>query len=80
MYIIVADIIGALPEESVLAEMDRYFSNHQNEDGGWGLHVEGPVAVFAPPSSTWPCESWESTNPTPGCKPRGSGSSKSMAR
>ncbi|XP_070673805.1 cycloartenol synthase-like isoform X2 [Malus domestica] len=26
--------------------MCRYLSNHQNEDGGWGLHIEGPSTMF----------------------------------
>ncbi|XP_030547430.1 cycloartenol Synthase-like isoform X2 [Rhodamnia argentea] len=27
-------------------EMTRYLYNHQNEDGGWGLHVEGTSTMF----------------------------------
>ncbi|KAJ2919534.1 hypothetical protein MD484_g877, partial [Candolleomyces efflorescens] len=27
-------------------EMIRYLINHTNEDGGWGLHIEGPSTVF----------------------------------
>lgn len=27
-------------------EMCRYIYNHQNEDGGWGLHIEGPSTMF----------------------------------
>ncbi|XP_034696603.1 cycloartenol synthase 2-like [Vitis riparia] len=27
-------------------EMCRYLFNHQNEDGGWGLHIEGPSTMF----------------------------------
>ncbi|RXW23912.1 hypothetical protein EST38_g1956 [Candolleomyces aberdarensis] len=27
-------------------EMIRYLMNHTNEDGGWGLHIEGPSTVF----------------------------------
>ncbi|RXH67287.1 hypothetical protein DVH24_027407, partial [Malus domestica] len=27
-------------------EMCRYLYNHQNEDGGWGLHIEGPSTMF----------------------------------
>ncbi|XP_034696745.1 cycloartenol synthase-like [Vitis riparia] len=26
--------------------MCRYLFNHQNEDGGWGLHIEGPSTMF----------------------------------
>ena len=28
-------------EESI-----RYVKNHQNEDGGFGLHIEGPSCMF----------------------------------
>jgi lanosterol synthase len=28
------------------ALMKRYFYNHQNDDGGWGLHVEGNSTLF----------------------------------
>ncbi|XP_057447337.1 cycloartenol synthase-like [Lotus japonicus] len=28
------------------SEMKRYVLNHQNEDGGWGLHIEGPTTMF----------------------------------
>ncbi|KAF5180000.1 Terpene cyclase/mutase family member [Thalictrum thalictroides] len=27
-------------------EMLRYIYNHQNEDGGWGLHIEHPSTMF----------------------------------
>ncbi|KAI3952283.1 hypothetical protein MKW92_009680, partial [Papaver armeniacum] len=27
-------------------EMRRYVYNHQNGDGGWGLHIEGPSTMF----------------------------------
>ncbi|XP_010520562.1 PREDICTED: lanosterol synthase isoform X2 [Tarenaya hassleriana] len=27
-------------------EMRRYLYNHQNEDGGWGLHIEGNSTMF----------------------------------
>ncbi|GLT35732.1 hypothetical protein SLA2020_101590 [Shorea laevis] len=27
-------------------EILRYIYNHQNEDGGWGLHIEGPSIMF----------------------------------
>ncbi|XP_078434540.1 cycloartenol synthase 1 [Wolffia australiana] len=27
-------------------EMRRYLFNHQNEDGGWGLHIEGHSTMF----------------------------------
>lgn len=28
------------------AEMVRYLRNHQNQDGGFGLHIEGPSTMF----------------------------------
>ncbi|XP_057968979.1 cycloartenol synthase-like isoform X3 [Malania oleifera] len=47
--VITLSITGAL--NSVLSrehkhEMCRYIYNHQNEDGGWGLHIEGPSTMF----------------------------------
>ncbi|PON40995.1 Squalene cyclase, N-terminal, partial [Trema orientale] len=27
-------------------EVIRYIYNHQNEDGGWGQHIEGPSTMF----------------------------------
>ncbi len=27
-------------------EMIRYLTNHQNEDGGYGLHIEGSSNMF----------------------------------
>ncbi|WVY93593.1 hypothetical protein V8G54_032681 [Vigna mungo] len=27
-------------------EILRYLYNHQNEDGGWGLHIEGPSTMY----------------------------------
>ncbi len=27
-------------------EMIRYLRNHQNRDGGWGLHIEGQSTMF----------------------------------
>ncbi|MBA0810760.1 hypothetical protein Gohar_002719 [Gossypium harknessii] len=27
-------------------EIIRYIYNHQNEDGGWGLHIEGHSTMF----------------------------------
>ncbi|TQD85288.1 hypothetical protein C1H46_029207 [Malus baccata] len=47
--IITLSITGAL--NAVLLkehqrEMCRYLYNHQNEDGGWGLHIEGPSTMF----------------------------------
>ncbi|KAK9097606.1 hypothetical protein Sjap_023103 [Stephania japonica] len=47
--VITLHITGAL--NTVLSsehqrEMCRYLYNHQNEDGGWGLHIEGPSTMF----------------------------------
>lgn len=27
-------------------EIIRYIYNHQNEDGGWGFHIEGHITMF----------------------------------
>lgn len=47
--VITLSITGAL--NAVLSkehcrEMCRYLYNHQNSDGGWGLHIEGPSTMF----------------------------------
>nr|AUD10127.1 putative cycloartenol synthase [Ononis spinosa] len=47
--IITLSVTGAL--NAVLTdehkkEMRRYLYNHQNKDGGWGLHIEGPSTMF----------------------------------
>ncbi|XP_020243911.1 cycloartenol synthase 2-like [Asparagus officinalis] len=47
--IITLSVTGAL--NTVLSaehkrEMCRYLYNHQNEDGGWGLHIEGHSTMF----------------------------------
>nr|QUJ17883.1 cycloartenol cynthase [Bupleurum chinense] len=47
--VITLSITGAL--NAVLSkehkhEICRYIYNHQNRDGGWGLHIEGPSTMF----------------------------------
>ncbi|KAG7025949.1 Cycloartenol synthase [Cucurbita argyrosperma subsp. argyrosperma] len=47
--VITLSITGAL--NAVLStehqhEICRYLYNHQNKDGGWGLHIEGPSTMF----------------------------------
>ncbi|KAK4432732.1 Cycloartenol Synthase [Sesamum alatum] len=49
ILVIVLSITGAL--DAVLStehkrEMRRYLYNHQNRDGGWGFHIEGPSTMF----------------------------------
>ncbi|XP_031504057.1 cycloartenol synthase-like isoform X2 [Nymphaea colorata] len=47
--VIVLYITGALHNvlSSVhIQEMCNYIYNHQNEDGGWGFHIEGPSTMF----------------------------------
>ncbi|KAK8977710.1 hypothetical protein V6N11_013491 [Hibiscus sabdariffa] len=47
--VITLSITGALNavlSENHKKEMIRYLYNHQNEDGGWGLHIEGPSTMF----------------------------------
>ncbi|XP_022642924.1 beta-amyrin synthase isoform X4 [Vigna radiata var. radiata] len=36
---------SVIPEE-YRKEILRYLCNHQNEDGGWGLHIEGPSTMY----------------------------------
>ncbi|TIC96193.1 Lanosterol synthase [Colletotrichum higginsianum] len=40
-------ITGTEFPEEWKVEMARYLENHANEDGGWGLHLEGKSTVFA---------------------------------
>uniref|UniRef100_A0A803P5K5 Terpene cyclase/mutase family member n=1 Tax=Cannabis sativa TaxID=3483 RepID=A0A803P5K5_CANSA len=47
--IIALSITGALNavlSEEHKKEMCRYLYNHQNKDGGWGLHIEGSSTMF----------------------------------
>mgnify|MGYP006271172637 CR=1 FL=1 len=46
IYVSGSYIMNQLPEPHVREEMVRYIKNHQNPDGGWGLHVEGHSHVF----------------------------------
>ncbi|MCD6499655.1 MAG: squalene--hopene cyclase [Deltaproteobacteria bacterium] len=46
MYVATTYIVGKLPESEQAQDMIRYFRNHQNGDGGWGLHIEGHSHVF----------------------------------
>ncbi|XP_038710034.1 cycloartenol synthase 2 [Tripterygium wilfordii] len=38
--------LNAILSEEHKREMCRYLYNHQNKDGGWGLHIEGPSTMF----------------------------------
>ncbi|KAF8685985.1 hypothetical protein HU200_043913 [Digitaria exilis] len=42
---VIGEMNTVLPPEHQ-KEIRRYLYNHQNEDGGWGLHVEGPSTMF----------------------------------
>ncbi|KAK7379932.1 hypothetical protein VNO78_32189 [Psophocarpus tetragonolobus] len=47
--VIALSITGALNAvltEEHRKEICRYLYNHQNKDGGWGLHIEGPSTMF----------------------------------
>ncbi|KAL5178490.1 Cycloartenol synthase [Glycine soja] len=47
--VITLSITGALNTvltEEHRKEICRYLYNHQNKDGGWGLHIEGPSTMF----------------------------------
>ncbi|XP_024028379.1 cycloartenol synthase 2 [Morus notabilis] len=47
--VITLSITGALNavlSEEHKKEIRRYLYNHQNKDGGWGLHIEGPSTMF----------------------------------
>ncbi|XP_043714292.1 cycloartenol synthase 2 [Telopea speciosissima] len=38
--------VNAVLSKEHQQEICRYLYNHQNEDGGWGLHIEGPSTMF----------------------------------
>ncbi|XP_050217053.1 cycloartenol synthase [Mercurialis annua] len=38
--------LNAILSQEHKREMCRYLYNHQNRDGGWGLHIEGPSTMF----------------------------------
>nr|WQY91015.1 OSC6 [Euphorbia humifusa] len=42
----VTGALNAVLSEEHKKEMCRYLYNHQNRDGGWGLHIEGPSTMF----------------------------------
>ncbi|WCJ34666.1 Cycloartenol synthase [Euphorbia peplus] len=42
----VTGALNAVLSEEHKKEMRRYLYNHQNRDGGWGLHIEGPSTMF----------------------------------
>ncbi|XP_050289376.1 cycloartenol synthase isoform X3 [Quercus robur] len=47
--VITLSITGALNtvlSNEHIREICRYLYNHQNKDGGWGLHIEGPSTMF----------------------------------
>lgn len=46
IFIATARTVGYELDEKTRAGMDAYLRAHQNEDGGWGLHVEGRSHVF----------------------------------
>ncbi|CAA3021839.1 cycloartenol Synthase [Olea europaea subsp. europaea] len=42
----VTGALNAILSKEHKREMCRYLYNHQNSDGGWGLHIEGPSTMF----------------------------------
>ncbi|KAL6575278.1 CRISPR-associated protein 1 [Orobanche minor] len=38
--------LNAILSQEHRREICRYLYNHQNRDGGWGLHIEGPSTMF----------------------------------
>ncbi|XP_045819042.1 cycloartenol synthase-like [Trifolium pratense] len=42
----VTGALNAVLTDEHRKEMRRYLFNHQNKDGGWGLHIEGPSTMF----------------------------------
>jgi squalene/oxidosqualene cyclase-like protein len=47
LYVATCDVAGIPIEPPIKSEMLRYLAAHQNDDGGFGLHVEGASSVFA---------------------------------
>lgn len=45
-YVIVCYITGVEINEPYRTLIARYMLNHQNADGGWGLHIEGSSTMF----------------------------------
>ena len=46
LYVATTYVVDELPEPEVRDEIVRYLRNHQNDDGGWGLHVESHSYVY----------------------------------
>lgn len=46
LYVATTYIMDEQPEPEVREDIVRYLRNHQNADGGWGLHVEAPSYVY----------------------------------
>lgn len=44
--VIASRVTGVDLGEHRRREMVRYLRNHQNEDGGWGMHIEGKSTMF----------------------------------
>ncbi|XP_047321404.1 cycloartenol Synthase [Impatiens glandulifera] len=42
----ITGVLNAVLSKEHKREMCRYVYNHQNIDGGWGLHIEGPSTMF----------------------------------
>jgi squalene/oxidosqualene cyclase-like protein len=47
LYVITTHVAAITVEPGVRAEMLRYIAAHQNDDGGFGLHVEARSSVFS---------------------------------
>jgi squalene/oxidosqualene cyclase-like protein len=46
IFVATARTVGFAIDEATRSGMETYLRNHQNADGGWGLHVEGASHVF----------------------------------
>ncbi|KAI4346304.1 hypothetical protein L6164_007217 [Bauhinia variegata] len=58
---ITGDLHVVLSEEHI-KEICHYRYNHQNMDGGWGLHSEGPSTMFGTVLGAY---EWSGNNPLP---------------
>ena len=46
LYVFTCYLVDDMPDEEICSEIERYLRNHQNQDGGWGLHVEAHSYVY----------------------------------
>jgi hypothetical protein len=54
--LVIANYVTETPLPAIQHELiKRYMLNHQNDDGGWGLHLEGDSTMFGTVCNMWHC-------------------------